>query len=273
MPKILLVLLLAIVFSLETRAADPPAPGEPIATEVLIRVVAHGAMVLSDEVGGARITITDVGTGRLLASGIQHGEAGDQNQIMRTPRLLGEPQYSAKPSGFFRATLRLDRPTLVEISAQGPLAYPAALQRASKTLLLVPGHDLTQDGIVLELNGYIVKIEHPPPGEPLMAKADVKLRASIRTLSGTPVRPHGDWDSRRLHIYGEVLTGDRVIERLQLFHVGLQSSFEAPFFVPAPSMAPNGLTLRVVAADGAGASFGMDQANYPVLPEQLKKRN
>lgn len=254
-----------------STAAEPPLPGvPPSATDVLVRVVAHGAMVLGDDVGGARITITDVATGQVLASGLQRGEAGDQNQIMRTPRMLGEPHYSSKASGFFRTTLYLDRPTPVEISAQGPLAYPAAMQRASKTVLLVPGQDLSQDGIVLELNGYIVKIEHPSPAEPLTAKEDVKLRASIRTLSGSLVRPHGDWDSRRVQIYGEVLIGDRVVERLQLFNVGLQSQFEASFFVPALRDAPDGVVLRVVAADGSGGNFGMDQATYPVVPEALK---
>lgn len=236
----------------------------------MVRVVAHGAMVLGDEVGGARVTITDVATGRLLASGLQLGETGDQNQIMRTPRLMEEPRYSTRPSGSFHATLYLDRPTLVEIAAQGPLSYPAAMQRASKTVLLIPGRDLTQDGIVLDLNGYIVQIENPPPGESLMAKDDVKLKASVRMLSGALVRPHGDWDSRKATIYGEVLIGDRVIERLQMLYAGEKSSFEALFFVPSPIEAPNGITLRVVAADGAGANFGMGQANYPVLPEQLR---
>ena len=243
---------------------------EPVATDVMVRVVEHGAMVLGDEVGGARVTITDVATGRLLASGLQLGEPGDQNQIMRTPRLMEEPRYSSRPSGSFHATLHLDRPTLVEIAAQGPLSYPSAVQRASKTVLLIPGRDLTQDGIVLDLNGYIVQIENPPPGESLMAKDDVKLKASVRMLSGAPVRPHGDWDSRKATIYGEVLIGDRVIERLQMLYAGEKSSFEAPFFVPSPTEAPHGIALRVVAADGAGANFGMAQANYPVLPEQLR---
>src|SRR5919106_861093 len=111
-------------------------PGVPVDTEVVVRVVAHGAMVVGDAVGGARITITDVATGRLLATGMQTGEAGDQNQIMRTPRLMEEPQYSTRPSGAFRTTLSLDRPTLVEIAAQGPLAYPTAMRRVSTTVLL-----------------------------------------------------------------------------------------------------------------------------------------
>ena len=263
--------MLSVAYAAEE--SPPRSLNEPVATDVMVRVVAHGAMVLGDEVGGARVTITDVATGRLLASGLQLGEPGDQNQIMRTPRLMEEPRYSTRPSGSFHATLHLDRPTLVEIAAQGPLSYPAAMQRASKTVLLIPGRDLTQDGIVLDLNGYIVQIENPPPGESLMAKDDVKLKASVRMLSGALVRPHGDWDSRKATIYGEVLIGDRVIERLQMLYAGEKSSFEALFFVPSPTEAPNGISLRVVAADGAGANFGMAQANYPVLPEHLRKKN
>ncbi|MEW6544092.1 MAG: hypothetical protein AB1411_10830 [Nitrospirota bacterium] len=254
----------------------PPVPeptAGPVATDVMVRVVAHGAMVLGDAVGGARVTITDVATGRLLASGLQHGETGDQNQIMRTPRLMEEPHYSSRPSASFRATLELERPTLVEITAQGPLAFPGAIQRASKTVLLIPGQDLTNDGVVLHLYGFIVQIEHPAPGESLIAKEDVTLRASVRTLSGAPLRPHGDWDSRKVQIYADVLIGERVVERLQMFYSGERSSFEAPFFVPTPAEAPNGVELRVIAADGAAGNFGMGEATYPVLSERLRPRS
>jgi hypothetical protein len=208
----------------------------------------------------------------VLASGIQQGDAGDQNQIMRTPHLMEEPLYSSRPSAVFSATLELRQPTLVEIAAEGPLAYPAAVQRASTTVWLIPGKDMTQDGIVLQLYGYLVRIESPAPGDPLIAKEDVMLRASVRTLSGSLVRPHGDWDSRKIHIYGEVLIGDRVIERLQMFYVGENSQFEAPFFVPLPKDAPDGITLRVVAADSVGDNFGVGLAKYPVLSERLRPR-
>jgi hypothetical protein len=269
-----------LLFSSLTGATEllPPLtngtePGQPVATEVMVRVVAHGAMVIGDEVGGARVTITDVATGQLLASGQQHGESGDQNQIMRTPRLPEEPRYSTRPSGSFRATLQIDKPTLVEIAAQGPLRYPAALQRATKTILLVPGRDLISDGIVLELNGFIVQVDGPPPGQPLMAKDDVTLSASIRTLSGSPLRPYSDWDSRKIAIYGEVLIGERVIDRLQMFYATSKGRFEAPFFVPVPADAPDGITVRVFAADPVGGNFGMGQAKYPVVPEQIKRQS
>jgi hypothetical protein len=226
-------------------------------------------MVLGREVGGARVTITEVATGQILATGLQEGGSGDQNQIMRTPHMIEEPVYSSRPSAVFTTTLQLHKPTLLEISAEGPLAYPAASQRASKTLLLMPGQDLTHDGIVLHLYGYLVQIERPTPHEPLIAKDDVKLRASVRTLSGSLVRPHGDWDSRKIRIYGEVLIGDQIIERLQMFYDEGSRSFEAPFFVPPSKEVPDGIKLRVIATDLSTGNSGMDQANYPVLSERL----
>jgi hypothetical protein len=242
---------------------------DPQPTTIVVRVVAHGAMVLGREVGGARITITDLATKHILATGIQQGEAGDQNQIMRTPRLMEEPHYSSRPAAAFTATLDLLRPTLVEVTAEGPLAYPASSQRTSTTVWLIPGQDMINDGVVLHLYGYIARIEHPKPGEPLIAKDDVILRASVRTLSGALVRPHGDWDSRKIHIYGEVMAGERVLERLQLFYNHDRASFEAPFFVPLPSDAPDGITLHVVAADPSNGNVGVETAKYPVLSERL----
>ena len=264
-------------------AAFTPEPSEseldsktryngPLPTTVLVRVVAHRSLVLGHDVGGARVTITDVASGQLLASGLQQGEPGDQTQIMRTPHLMDEPVYSSRPAAAFSTTLELTRPTLVEITAEGPLAYPTALQRASTTVLLIPGHDLTNDGIVLHLYGYLVQVEHPKPGEPLIAKEDVMLRASVRTLSGALVRPHSDWDSRKIHIYAELLIGDQIVERLQMFYAGEKSRFEAPFFVPIAKDAPDGITLRVIAADTATGNFGMGTAQYPVLSERLRPR-
>ena len=94
---------------LAISAKGDPAPdlhlSEPQSTTILVRVVSHGSMVLGREVGSARITITDVATKQILATGIQQGEAGDQNQIMRTRAswrsrtiALGLPQPLPRPS-------------------------------------------------------------------------------------------------------------------------------------------------------------------------------
>jgi len=258
--------------AIPAEGEPPPDPhlNDPRRTTVLVRVVAHGAMVLGREVGGARVTITDLETKQVLATGIQQGEAGDQNQIMRTPHLMEEPVYSARPAAAFTTTLELRKPTLVEVTAEGPLAHPASMQHASQTVLLIPGHDLMNDGIVLHLYGYIVQIEHPKPGQALMAKDDVKLQASVRTLSGTLVRPHGDWDSRKIRIYGELLIGNRIVERLQMFYSNETGTFDAPFFVPKPDEAPNGIVLRVVATDLTTGNSGVGRADCTVTQEQFR---
>ncbi|GKS58954.1 hypothetical protein YTPLAS18_24810 [Nitrospira sp.] len=255
----------------------PPNPDQPLneklATHVTIRVVGHGSLALGREVGGAKVTITDLETGQLLATGLQQGEAGDQNLIMRTPHVMREPVYSSAPSAAFTTTLYLDAPTRVEIAAQGPMGYPISAQRVAHTTWLIPGQHMSGDGVVLELYGYLVRIEAPPEGESLIAKEDVTLRASVRTLAGTPVQPHGDWDARSVSIFGEVMIGGRVIERLQMFFSGERSVFEAPFFVPTAHDAPDGITLRVVAANAADGNVGVAEANYPVLTERLRPNN
>ncbi|MBA3753400.1 MAG: hypothetical protein H0X01_04525 [Nitrospira sp.] len=68
------------------------------------------------------------------------------------------------------------------------------------------------------------------------------------------------------------MIGDRVIERLQMFYAGEKSYFEAPFFVPMSKDAPDGITLRVIAADAGTANFGMGTAQYPVLSERLRPK-
>jgi hypothetical protein len=271
--SILLIPLPCLAISAEKSPPLAQHLNEPKPTIILVRVVAHGSMVLGKDVGGARVTITDVASGQILASGLQQGEAGDQNQIMRTPRMMGESLYSSRASAAFTATLELTHPILVDIAAEGPLAYPGSVQRVTKRTWLIPGEDMTHDGIVLALYGYIVRIEHPKSGEPLIAKDDVMLRASIRTLSGAPVRPHGDWDSRKVHIYGEVLIGDQVLERLQMFYENDNTGFETPFFVPPFKDAKDGITLRVVAADPASGNFGVGQSRFPVLSERLPKKS
>lgn len=269
---VLLIFLPCLAISADQSPLSDQHLNESKATTIIVRVVAQGSMVLGKDVGGARVTITDVASGQILVSGLQQGEAGDQNQIMRTPRMMGEPLYSSRASASFTTTLDLAHPILVDITAEGPLSYPASAQRVTKRTWLVPGEDMTQDGIVLILYGYIVRIEHPVPGESLIAKDDVTLRASIRTLSGALVRPHGDWDSRKVHIYGEVLIGDRIVERLQMFYAGDNSGFEAPFFVPPSKDTPDGITLRVVAADPASGNIGISQLKFPVLSERLPQQ-
>ena len=50
-----------------------PVRAQTTPTRVMIRVVAHDAKIIGSGVGGARVTVTEVETGRVLASGVQEG--------------------------------------------------------------------------------------------------------------------------------------------------------------------------------------------------------
>jgi hypothetical protein len=67
-----------------------------------------------------------------------------------------------------------------------------------------------------------------------------------------------------------VIIGDRLAERLQMLYSGERATFEAPFFVLLPKDQPDGITLRVIAADPASGNGGIGQSNYPVHSEHLR---
>jgi hypothetical protein len=160
-------------------AANAPATPEGKPTRVMVRAVSHGAKILGTHVGGARITIRELATGKTLAEGVQEGGSGDTDRIMVEPRRRGAAVYDTPDAAGFLATVTLERPTVVEISAQGPLGYPQATQRATKTLLLVPGEDVLGEGVVLEIHGFILQFLEP--GEDLHVKAGdpIPVRATM----------------------------------------------------------------------------------------------
>jgi hypothetical protein len=67
-----------------------------------------------------------------------------------------------------------------------------------------------------------------------------------------------------------LLVGDRIVERLQMFYSNETGTFDAPFFVPKPDEASDGIALRVVATDLATGNSGVGQANFTVTPEQFR---
>ncbi len=166
---------LVVVFAAVMAVAGPE--GKP--TRVMVHAVARDAKLLGTHVGGARITIREAATDKVLAEGVQEGGSGDTERIMVEPRRRGAALYDTPDAAGFLATVTLDRPTVVEVRAEGPLGHPQAMQRVSKTLLLVPGEDVLGDGVVLEIHGFILQFLQP--AEDVRAKAGeaIPVRATM----------------------------------------------------------------------------------------------
>ena len=146
--------------------AAAPLLAEP--TKVTVRAISRDAKVIGTLVGGARITIRDVRSGRVLAEGVQLGGTGDTKTIMLEPHARKADIYGAGGAASFVATLDIDAPTPVVIEAEGPLGFPQATRRASKEILLLPGKNIEGEGVLLEIHGFVIDIQEATPERVLM---------------------------------------------------------------------------------------------------------
>ena len=243
-------LLLASVFVF--LFAAPAVAQEAVPTEVVIRAVSNDAKLLQDPVGGAKITIRAVETGEVLAEGKQTGDSGSTTKIMQQPHKRGATIYDVSGAAKYKTTLDLTRPTRVEITAEGPLDYPQAMQTASKTTVLMPGQDVTGDGITLTLHGFIVEVLEAG-GDDLSPGARVDVRARVRMMCGCPTEPGGLWDANRYTIRAQLLNDGTVVAETPLSFTGTTSEYAGTISVPEDGAS----AVRVTAADSARGNFGM----------------
>lgn len=239
-----------VIAAVALAAPASPAPAQT-PTEVVVRAVAADAKVIGSGVGGARITIRDVASDEILAEGEQLGGTGDTGRIVGTPRERGATVYDTEGTAAFRATLDLAAPTKVEIAAEAPLDYPHAMQRAAKTLTLVPGEHVEGEGVILELNGFIVEILEP--GGDAVAGEPIEMLARVQMLCGCPTEPGGLWDSDRYTIVARLVDPEgETLAETPLAHAGETSTYAGS--LPAAAGAAE---LVVTAADPERANFGV----------------
>jgi hypothetical protein len=167
----------AFLFLITTGVGPAAAGGVP--TKVMVRAVSRDAKVIGTKVGGVGITIRDVTTGAVLAEGIQGGGTGNTELIMIKPRARGATVYNTPGAAGFLATVRLERPTVVEVTAKGPLGTSQSTQRASKTLLLVPGQDVLGEGVLLEIHGFTVALLAPTKNDQPSVDSGLEVRAAV----------------------------------------------------------------------------------------------
>jgi hypothetical protein len=178
--------------------AQPTAPtAAGVPTPLTVRVIARGGKFLGDDVGGALVTIRDVDTGEVLASGITHGGSGPAT-IMTAARDRSQPipiEDGANSAARFDVVLMLTRPHRVEITAIGPLAL-GDRGHASAQTWLAPGFSFSQsgsdrlDGFLLEIPGLSVTVEKPAfhfLPEKIDPSAPYEIRANVTMMCGCPI--------------------------------------------------------------------------------------
>jgi hypothetical protein len=241
----------ALLGALLLVPVGPSVAQETVPTQITVRAVSNDAKLLQDPVGGARITIEDAETGEVLAEGRQTGDSGSTDKMMRQPHERGATIYDVPGAARYETTLALTEPTRVRVTAEGPLDYPQAMQTASKTLTLVPGEDVTGDGLTLTLHGFIVEVLSPAEGD-VRPGDDVAVRARVRMMCGCPTEPGGFWDATRYTIAAQLLRDGRVVAETPLSFAGTTSEYEGTLSVPDAGAT----RLRVTARDDERVNVG-----------------
>jgi hypothetical protein len=229
-------------------------------TKIMIRAVARDAKVIGEHVGGARITVRDVSTGQVLAQGVQSAGTGDTNLIMNKPRTRGATVYNTPDASGFLAVLNLERPTVVEVSAEGPLGNAQATQRASKTLLVVPGEDILGEGILLEIHGFIVT-PLSPLADAKISAGPLEVRATVTMACGCPTEPGGLWDSNKIRVVARILRSGHIDSEVPLHYAGQQNTYAGT----VPISATGKVELDILAMDPPNANFGIFRQDLTVM--------
>lgn len=229
-------------------------------TRLRVRVLSQDAKVIGTGVGGALVTVRNLDTGEILARGVHLGGTGDTDAIMRQPRLRGSSVFDREGTASFDTVLMLDGPTLVEIAAEGPLAYPHAWQRATKSMLLFPGEDVLGEGVLLDLHGFIVVLQEPA-SDVWAAGKPASLLVKLTMMCGCPIEPGGLWDADRIRLRVRLLQDGQVKAEAPLTFAGTTSTFHGSLTPPADG----DYELEILASQPESVNFGM--LRKPILVE------
>ncbi len=233
-------------------------------TNITVRVVARNAQYVGDLVEGAFVTITDAVSGEVLAQGITSGNVGNLQRTMRTPRKRGEPM-ATKGDAKFAATLDIDEPRYIQVSAYGPLDKRFTANRASATQWIVPGKHVTGgDGWVLELPGLLVSPNLAASTVPLSkAVSGIRIEAEVMLMCGCPIKPGFHWEPTDYEVVAIVRRGDDDVGQFPLRYAGADSEFETQFTTHLPGV----YDISVYAYDSASGNTGVGQVELTVTED------
>ncbi|HLU04996.1 MAG TPA: hypothetical protein VKZ91_00440 [Woeseiaceae bacterium] len=230
-------------------------------TEITVRVVARGAMYVGDLVEGAQVTLTDAESGEVLAQGVTEGDAGEPDRIMNAPRKRGAPM-AASQDARFSATIDIDEPRYLQVTAFGPLQRRETATRTTMTQWVVPGKHLTGgDGWVLELAGFMVQADlHSSFVSLDEASKGVTVEAEVTPMCGCPVKPGFYWDADSYEVAALVKRGEAEVGRYALHYAGSASDFAGSFSLELPGV----YDITVYAYDPSFGNTGVDRIELTV---------
>ncbi len=243
-------MVLGLLFGLTTVEAQE--------TEVMVRVQSKDAKFIGSSIGGAKILIKDAETGELLASGMTSGSTGDTGRIMEQAHSRNQRLSDEETAGF-RAMLDLKEPVFVTVEAHAPYTKKQARVVSSTQLWLLPGKDISGDGLVLEVPGFVVDILSPQTHERTAGGNPIQIEANVVMMCGCPITPGGMWDAEQYEIRAVLSREGTAVSDLELRAGEKPSTFSAETLLE-----PGFYELFIYAYDPLTGNTGVDRTNFIV---------
>lgn len=231
-------------------------------TTVVVRAKAKGAKFIGTSMAGALVLIKDAETGELLAKGVTTGSTGNTARIMKEPRERGK-QISDDGAAKFETTLNIEKPTFVTIEVQAPLAQKQSLAKSSTQVWLLPGKNITGDGILFDVPGFAVDVLSPQTHERVKlqdGQATISVKANVVMMCGCPISPDGLWDANEYEVAATLWQDGVSKGSLPLLFAGKTSTFAADFQIDAKGV----YEILVYAYDPETGNTGVDRATVIV---------
>ncbi|MGY5850617.1 hypothetical protein [Salegentibacter sp. F14] len=236
------------------------SPGDLFAqeTKIMIRALANDAKFIGTSMGGARIIVKDVETGSILDEGLTTGSTGDTEAILLSPAKRYKEITTAQTAGYL-ASLNVKKPTFVSIEAQGPMNKKQAKVLASTQLWVIPGKDITGDGIILKIPGFVIDILSPQTHETISAETEVEIKANIVMMCGCPVTQGGTWDASGYEIKALISSQGEEQKEINLNPTDKESTFSHTL-----KLEKGEYEITVYAYDPKTGNTGLDKVNILV---------
>lgn len=246
------MILRLLIGALAALGVAGAAAAEP--TPVMVRAIAKDAKFIGDSMGGVKITLSDAKTGAVLAEGLTTGGTGDTKRLIVEPRVRRAPLATPDAAGF-AATIDIDKPTLVQAQASGPVGKPWAWTTVTAMMWILPGQGVGEDGWILEMPGLVIE-----PAWTALGANQASLSAKVTLMCGCPITPDGHWDAANYDVRAVLSRDGKVIQSAKLEYAGAPSTFGAAF----PKLAPGDYHLMVTAHDAGSGNTGVVERDVTV---------
>lgn len=227
-------------------------------TKLMVRALATDAKFIGSSIGGAKIIIRDVETAEILDEGVTEGSTGDTQLILLSPRERYQQVTDENTAGF-EAKLNLDSPTFVNVEVHAPVNKKQAKVVSSTQLWVIPGKDISGDGLIIDVPGFVVDVLSPQTHETIRQGDQIEIKANIVMMCGCPVTENGTWNSAQYEIKALVTSNGTEPKEIELKATGKPSTFSANV-----ELEQGNYEIAVYAYDPGTGNTGLDKVNIIV---------